>query len=234
MLFLRFRCFSSCCLFLLVEFVFHCFSSCCACVPLLRFTLHPHCDRFSCNIRFVFRPHVLSSPFMINSDNPAVEGKENQWMGVIVQSQGPGGKILVSHHLQVIKGESSVAELTRYPCHRSADLCPSLPKAAVSRVLGRHGALLRVKPRPNHQPQSRRGWGQLEVLWRPSSDPWDVWVLSAGSVCHLHKRLPLPGFWSTWGLQLERYDTGGLPAIWRRPKILGSQETMLNGHIAFS
>ncbi|XP_048835211.1 integrin alpha-6-like isoform X1 [Brienomyrus brachyistius] len=33
-----------------------------------------------------------------NDYNPAVEGKENQWMGVVVQSQGPGGKILTCAH----------------------------------------------------------------------------------------------------------------------------------------
>lgn len=29
-------------------------------------------------------------------ENLAQENKQNQWMGVTVQSQGPGGKILVS------------------------------------------------------------------------------------------------------------------------------------------
>ncbi|XP_069558662.1 integrin alpha-6 [Brachyistius frenatus] len=33
-----------------------------------------------------------------NEENPRVENKENQWMGVTVQSQGPGGKIVTCAH----------------------------------------------------------------------------------------------------------------------------------------
>lgn len=34
--------------------------------------------------------------FVSLTENVNVENKENQWMGVTVQSQGPGGKIVVS------------------------------------------------------------------------------------------------------------------------------------------
>lgn len=34
--------------------------------------------------------------FVLLKENAKIENKENQWMGVTVQSQGPGGKIVVS------------------------------------------------------------------------------------------------------------------------------------------
>lgn len=38
----------------------------------------------------------MSFSCLILKEDINVENKENQWMGVTVQSQGPGGKIVVS------------------------------------------------------------------------------------------------------------------------------------------
>lgn len=38
---------------------------------------------------------VLLSPLCLCAEDTRRESKENQWMGVSVSSQGPGGKVLV-------------------------------------------------------------------------------------------------------------------------------------------
>jgi len=39
----------------------------------------------------------------VNVENLNTENKQNQWMGVTLQSQGPGGKILVRERVCVFK-----------------------------------------------------------------------------------------------------------------------------------
>lgn len=45
---------------------------------------------------FGWREEILMSSCLIIKEDPKRESKEDQWMGVTVQSQGPGGKIVVS------------------------------------------------------------------------------------------------------------------------------------------
>lgn len=41
-------------------------------------------------------PNCVISPALLSTADPSSESKEDQWMGVTVQSQGPGGKVVVS------------------------------------------------------------------------------------------------------------------------------------------
>lgn len=41
-------------------------------------------------------------PVLLSTADPSSESKEDQWMGVTVQSQGPGGKVVVSVETQVL------------------------------------------------------------------------------------------------------------------------------------
>lgn len=48
------------------------------------------------NIKMNSIAHILVLCCYILKEDVRTENKENQWMGVTVQSQGPGGKIVVS------------------------------------------------------------------------------------------------------------------------------------------
>lgn len=97
------------------------------------------------------------------------ESKENQWMGVTVTSQGPGGKVVVSQSLpdtrpnyflyKVVKINISLGFVFR------ADLRPSLPAAQQCEWVPwnprHHWPLLHAGSGPNHL--KWRGW-QLALL----------------------------------------------------------------------
>uniref|UniRef100_A0A8C5UJM6 Uncharacterized protein n=1 Tax=Malurus cyaneus samueli TaxID=2593467 RepID=A0A8C5UJM6_9PASS len=50
---------------------------------------------YSCDIASPYTDCMRVNKLVLNSD-PTTESKEDQWMGVTVQSQGPGGNVVVS------------------------------------------------------------------------------------------------------------------------------------------
>lgn len=134
-----------------------------------------------------------------------VEDKEDQWMGVTVQSQGPGGKIVVSVTHSLCVSPPHILD----PSEGLLSLCPSdvrppLPETLVyedaSRVTRHHGPLLRPEPEPHHQRGRRGRRRQLELLRRTRPRPREVRLLPARRSRHLHQRLPLRAVRSAWNL----------------------------------
>lgn len=65
---------------------------------------------------------VCMSPVLLSIADPLSESKEDQWMGVTVQSQGPGGKVVVSVEKCV---HSTMSECL---------LCDSMRRTAVNKI----------------------------------------------------------------------------------------------------
>lgn len=148
--------------------------------------------------------------FCLFKEDSRRENKENQWMGVTISSQGPGGKVLVrvlNFWNMFLKQFKSVFHYL-YHFLFLADLCPSLHAADKSKLPSwipwHYRSMLYTEPGPNYRSRFKWRRRKLAFLCQPKQRPWKVWFLPAGPLCYIWQGLPLLHLWCSRSLQLER------------------------------